>query len=98
MSLALESFNLIKHSKKIAVIGDMLELGAEGMIEHENVLNYCIDNEIPFFTVGPLFRSINENGFMNTSEIEAILANLEDCLILLKGSRGIRLEKLIPVL
>jgi len=98
MSLALESFNLIKHSKKIAVIGDMLELGPGGMIEHENILNYCIDNEIPFFTVGPLFRSINENGFMNTSEIEAILGNLEDCLILLKGSRGIRLEKLIPVL
>jgi len=98
MSLALESFNLIEHSKKIAVIGDMLELGPEGMIEHENVLKYCIDNEIPFFTVGPLFRSINENGFMNTGEIEAILANLEDCLILLKGSRGIRLEKLIPVL
>jgi len=98
MSLALESFNLIKHSKKIAVIGDMLELGPEGMVEHEIVLQYCIDNEIPFFTVGPLFRSINENGFMNTGEIEAILGNLEDCLILLKGSRGIRLEKLIPVL
>ena len=69
-----------------------------GMVEHEIVLQYCIDNEIPFFTVGPLFRSINENGFMNTGEIEVILGNLEDCLILLKGSRGVRLEKLIPVL
>jgi len=48
--------------------------------------------------VGPLFKSINETGFMNTNEIEKILANLEDCLILLKGSRGIRLEKLIPIL
>ena len=35
---------------------------------------------------------------MNTNEIEQILSNLEDCLILLKGSRGIRLEKLIEVL
>jgi hypothetical protein len=35
---------------------------------------------------------------MNTKEIETILTNIEDCLILLKGSRGIRLEKLIEVL
>ena len=98
MSLALESFNLIDHPKKIAIIGDMLELGADGIMEHENVIQYCIDNEIDFFTVGPLFRSINENGFMNTKEVETILSNLEDCLIMLKGSRGIRLEKLIDVL
>ena len=98
MSLALESFHLIDHPKKIAIIGDMLELGADGIMEHENVIQYCIDNEIDFFTVGPLFRSINENGFMNTKEIEPILSNLEDCLIMLKGSRGIRLEKLIDIL
>jgi UDP-N-acetylmuramoyl-tripeptide--D-alanyl-D-alanine ligase len=98
MFLALESFYLIDHPKKIAIIGDMLELGADGIMEHENVIQYCIDNEIDFFTVGPLFRSINENGFMNTKEIETILANIEDCLIMLKGSRGIRLEKLIDVL
>lgn len=98
MSLALESFYLIEHPKKIAIIGDMLELGADGIIEHESVLNYCIEQEIAFFTVGPLFKSIHDNGFMNTNEIEQILSNLEDCLILLKGSRGIRLEKLIEVL
>ena len=98
MSLALESFHLIDHPKKIAIIGDMLELGADGIMEHENVIQYCINNEIDFFTVGPLFKSINENGFMNTNEIETILSNLEDCLIMLKGSRGIRLEKLINVL
>ncbi|MDO7610549.1 MAG: UDP-N-acetylmuramoyl-tripeptide--D-alanyl-D-alanine ligase, partial [Crocinitomicaceae bacterium] len=98
MALALESFKLIDHNKKIAIIGDMLELGPDGIEEHKIVINYCIDNEIPFFTVGPLFKSIYETGFMNTNEIEKILANIEDCLILLKGSRGIRLEKLIPVL
>ena len=98
MLLALESFHLIDHPKKIAIIGDMLELGADGIIEHENMIQYCIDKEIDFFTVGPLFKSINENGFMNTNEIETILSNLEDCLIMLKGSRGIRLEKLINVL
>ena len=98
MFLALESFHLIDHPKKIAIIGDMLELGADGIMEHENVIQYCIDNEIDFFTVGSLFKSINENGFMNTKEIEIILSNLEDCLIMLKGSRGIRLEKLIDVL
>ena len=98
MALALESFKLIEHNKKIAILGDMLELGPDGIEEHKIVINYCIDHEIPFFTVGPLFKSINETGFMNTNEMEKILANLEDCLILLKGSRGIRLEKLIPVL
>lgn len=98
MSLALESFNLIDHPKKIAIIGDMLELGPDGIEEHQKVIEYCLDKEIPIFTIGPLFRSINETGFLNTSEIEQVLSNLEDCLILLKGSRGIRLEKLIPIL
>lgn len=98
MSLALESFNLIDHPKKIAIIGDMLELGPDGIEEHQKVIEYCLHKEIPIFTIGPLFRSINETGFLNTSEIEQVLSNLEDCLILLKGSRGIRLEKLIPIL
>ena len=98
MSLALESFHLIEHPKKIAIIGDMLELGPDGIEEHKKVIDYCVNNEIPFFTIGSLFRSINEAGFINTSEVEEILSNLEDCLILLKGSRGIRLEKLIPIL
>ena len=63
-------------------------------------MDYCIENEIQFLTVGDFFLKHNSSGYKNTQEaIEFInSANLKNSLILLKGSRGIALEKVINFL
>mgnify|MGYP000486341919 FL=1 len=95
----MESFNEIKGMEKFAILGDMLELGDESLTEHQTILDYCQQNNIPFFTVGPVFKALHPNGFENHEEFRenAVNLNLIDQLILLKGSRGIALEKLIDL-
>ncbi len=99
MKSALESFNEIKGMEKLVILGDMLELGQESLAEHETILDYCKQNNIPFFTIGPIFKTLNRKGFENHEEFRenAIHLNLKGQLILLKGSRGIALEKLIDL-
>lgn len=100
MKSALESFVDIQHDSKIAILGDMLELGKEGKAEHQGILQFCEEHAIQFLTVGPIFKSLHAQGFENTQALinQWSTLALENDLILLKGSRGIALEKLLPLL
>lgn len=100
MRVALESFFEIENPKKLAILGDMFELGEESELEHKKIIDYCIDKKINFITVGAYFKKHNSSGFMDTSAIIEYLKSKEltNNLILLKGSRGIALEKIIEFL
>ncbi|MCG2792255.1 MAG: UDP-N-acetylmuramoyl-tripeptide--D-alanyl-D-alanine ligase [Weeksellaceae bacterium] len=102
MLVSLENFKSFEGSKTI-IIGDMLELGAESVQEHQSILGFaksCDFDEI--ITVGPHFQSVydSENAYQNTSElIERLKDNpIHNDNILLKASRGIALEKIIKFL
>lgn len=99
MAASLDNFVTFEGGKTI-IIGDMLELGEESEREHRNILAYA--SELGFtqiITVGKNFRQINSvsTAFDNTSElIEYIKLNpIMAENILLKGSRGVALEKSI---
>jgi UDP-N-acetylmuramoyl-tripeptide--D-alanyl-D-alanine ligase len=100
MKSALESFVEIHQDLKIAILGDMLELGKEAISAHQEILTFCQANKLQYITVGPIFKSLNEQGFSSTQALIEKWSNLtlENNLILLKGSRGIALEKLLPLL
>ena len=104
MKSALESFALIDSPNKLFIIGDMLELGEESLHEHQAILKLASELNLKGITVGPLFNSLNSpilaNQFVLTSEAIEFLNQQpqHDALILLKGSRGIGLEKLATVL
>ena len=100
MHLALESFKEIQHPNKLAILGDMFELGLESDVEHKKIVDYCIENKIQLLTVGDFFQKYNSSGYKNTQEaIDFInLRSIKNSLILLKGSRGIALEKIIDFL
>ena len=84
---------------KTIIMGDMLELGEESRVEHEAIL--ALAKELSFeniITVGKNFHEINsEKAFLDASEVIEYLAQhpIATQNILLKGSRGIALEKLI---
>lgn len=100
MLSALNSFVEIAHDSKIVILGDMLELGNDGPMEHQKVLDFLTENSIQFLTVGPIFKELNPSGFETTAQLKsAMLKNpLQNKLVLLKGSRSIALEQLIDCL
>ncbi len=103
MHSALESFLMIEADNKIAIIGDMLELGADTKEEHDKIIKYCKENEISYLVVGEYFSKSEVNPkirFASTNELldHFNITPLKNNLMLLKGSRGIALEKLLPAL
>jgi UDP-N-acetylmuramoyl-tripeptide--D-alanyl-D-alanine ligase len=104
MLSALESFAMIEHEAKIAIIGDMLELGQETTKEHQAIVYFIESKNITCFTVGKLFKAIKstkiEQQFTDCEEAAIYFTqnSLTKKLILLKGSRGIGLERLEKVM
>jgi len=100
MLFALESFKEIQNANKLAILGDMFELGLESEKEHKKIIDYCNENEINYLTVGAHFQKQNSSGFKDSIEIIEFIKTqgFSENLILLKGSRGIALEKIIEFL
>jgi UDP-N-acetylmuramoyl-tripeptide--D-alanyl-D-alanine ligase len=104
MQSALLSFAKTESNEKIAIIGDMLELGEEAEQKHKEIIQLLNKLQISYFTVGPIFQKVLENRAIFkcsvTAELNEYLINypLNNNFILLKGSRGIALEKLITLL
>lgn len=101
MSASLQNFKAFEGTKTI-IIGDMLELGEESKAEHQNILELAkslgFENLI---TVGNSFKEVNpESAFANTAELTEYLKTnkITSKNILLKGSRGVALEKIIDFL
>ena len=107
MKVAISNFALLSSTKqKIVILGDMLELGKVSETEHQNIVNELRQyNFGTIFLVGNSFfhtetDNIKFQKYKTTTELKVYLsANpLKNKLILLKGSRGIALEKIIEVL
>lgn len=101
MSASLENFSHFSGSKTV-ILGDMLELGEESLKEHQVILELAYSKGFDkIITVGPQFLKVNEKeAYNDTSELKMKLIDqpLNSDNILLKGSRGIALEKLLDVL
>jgi UDP-N-acetylmuramoyl-tripeptide--D-alanyl-D-alanine ligase len=104
MLSALTSFISTESQDKIAIIGDMLELGTEADTKHAEILELLNKNSTPYITVGTIFYHSTENKaiikFEAANDLLAYLQStqLKNKFILLKGSRGIALEKSINYL
>ena len=106
MAVAIENFIQLKKPNKIAILGDMFELGDESLEEHKSIVNLLLNkNSITTYFIGKDFYSnkteqINCN-FYKTFEAfsEAFKTKKnENSLILIKGSRGMALERTLGLL
>jgi UDP-N-acetylmuramoyl-tripeptide--D-alanyl-D-alanine ligase len=100
MSAAIENFSKMKSDKKMIVLGDMFELGETSLKEHQNIVN-LIGEMVPSATVvlvGELFSKTkykyNAVKFPDSKNAaDWMKKNLpENSLILIKGSRGMKME------
>ncbi|HKK75466.1 MAG TPA: UDP-N-acetylmuramoyl-tripeptide--D-alanyl-D-alanine ligase [Saprospiraceae bacterium] len=88
--------------EKIAILGDMLELGTDSAVEHERIAHFALEHlgKQKVILVGPHFERIAQKlsirHFTNTADMRDWFErqNWKDTFFLLKGSRGIRLEQL----
>ncbi|RAR47096.1 UDP-N-acetylmuramoyl-tripeptide--D-alanyl-D-alanine ligase [Flavobacterium lacus] len=101
MEVALQNFIQLDKNSKIAVLGDMFELGEDSHQEHKNIV-YKLISEANFncYLIGKEFYAFKENYekihfFMTFEEFEEYLKNnpLQNSFILIKGSRGMALER-----
>ncbi len=106
MAVAIENMAKMPAKKKILVLGDMFELGDAAAKEHQNVVN-LIGEKVPDSTVvlvGKLFANTkyryNAVKFDDaTAAAEWMKKNVpENALILIKGSRGMKMEVIGNVL
>jgi UDP-N-acetylmuramoyl-tripeptide--D-alanyl-D-alanine ligase len=106
MSAAIENLAKIKSEKKMVVLGDMFELGETSAAEHQKIVNF-IGEKIPdakVLLVGKLFSETKyKYGSLkfpdSNAAAEWMKTNLpENTLILIKGSRGMKMERCADVL
>ena len=118
MMAAIDNFELMEGENKLAILGDMLELGEQSEIEHQTIVRRLVESKIEkVILVGkefckctmhdaqPTVLSLGEkctidNRFVVYESLNALLESqcvetLQSQLILLKGSNGIGLYKLI---
>lgn len=103
MKAALQNFNETNFEKKVAILGDMLELGDESEFEHKEVINLLISlNLSDVILVGPEFGKVADTFKVfpdSSAALEWLKANpIKGCTILVKGSRGIKMEKVLEAL
>lgn len=103
MKAALENFRDMKVSPKMAILGDMRELGEVSHEEHQKVVDFLKDNNISnVWLVGEEFGKTEcaYRKFNNVDEVKAEIAahKPQGFYILIKGSNGIKLFQLPELL
>lgn len=103
MNVALENFSKIKKPFKTVILGDMFELGRESDKEHQEIVNladsFSFSNTM---YVGANFYNTNtkNNTFATFEELKKFIHKkpLENQSILIKGSRGMKLERILELI
>jgi UDP-N-acetylmuramoyl-tripeptide--D-alanyl-D-alanine ligase len=105
MEAAIDTFSRTDYKNKIVILGDMLELGDDSENEHLNILKLLEAKEFPLtYLVGPEFTRLctkKEWTCFQDSELARLWFEHhkpEGMTILIKGSRGIRMEQIAEVL
>ena len=99
MSVALNNLNDMEVPHKMAILGDMLELGAASAEAHQAIVDQLSRLSLDeVWLVGPEFARIR-CAFRKFNDVDEVIAQLQNqCpegrYILVKGSHGIRLDKL----
>ncbi|MGL4999078.1 MAG: UDP-N-acetylmuramoyl-tripeptide--D-alanyl-D-alanine ligase [Cetobacterium sp.] len=104
MKMALKAFSTLPlEKKKIVVLADALELGEKEIEYHKDILEDALKYDFyKIFIYGERMKKaldILKNSrivyFVEKSEIKKEISKLSNITVLLKGSRGMRLEEII---
>ncbi|TDS10824.1 UDP-N-acetylmuramoyl-tripeptide--D-alanyl-D-alanine ligase [Maribacter caenipelagi] len=104
MKVALENFNSLEKDRKILILGDMFELGESAKEEHQSISDLAKSlNFEQVILVGENFYLTN-NHFIKLRSFHDLKAYLKEnslpskSSILIKGSRGMALERVLDLI
>lgn len=106
MKVALDNFVQLEKSNKIAFLGGMFELGSESSAEHKTIIELIAQEQnITFCFIGSDFyaNKIEQSNCHFFEDFEALSLHLQhqkfqNATILIKGSRGMALERTLDYL
>jgi len=110
MAVAIENMDKIDAKRKVLILGDMFELGDESPTEHLTVLQKALDTPVDErIFIGKDFSAAAKSMDHGPSTIDHFYLTAEDAIaglkaspiknstILIKGSRGMALERLVEL-
>lgn len=101
MTVALENYFQLTQSSKIAILGDMFELGDESHAEHQKIVALASPHEdiVVYFIGKHFYKTKKESNhiyfFEDFDSFSNVLKSktIKNSLLLIKGSRGMALER-----
>jgi UDP-N-acetylmuramoyl-tripeptide--D-alanyl-D-alanine ligase len=103
MMAALTNYRDMQVSPKMAILGDMRELGASSQEEHQKIVDFIEENRFDnVWLVGPNFGATKHTQ-RTFADVNAVKKAIEEerpegCYILIKGSNGMKLFQLVDML
>lgn len=104
MEVAIDNLNKLSDNRKIAILGDMFELGNDAPSEHQKIADLVANlNLDKIYLIGENFNrvTIGEDKIEKYSSFENFKSKLKEInnsTILIKGSRGMALERVLDLL
>jgi UDP-N-acetylmuramoyl-tripeptide--D-alanyl-D-alanine ligase len=103
MNEAINNFVQLEKANKIVILGDMFELGEESIKEHQKIINLLLkEPKIDCFLIGKDFytNKIEKSNFHFYDTFDSFSSALKSLnpnnkMILIKGSRGMALERVL---
>ncbi|RTZ02594.1 UDP-N-acetylmuramoyl-tripeptide--D-alanyl-D-alanine ligase [Flavobacterium bomense] len=106
MAVAIENFLQLEDLNKVMILGDMFELGQESQQEHKAIVDLLLnEDKVKCYFIGAAFytNKLENNNFWFYSTFEEFSNDLpmitfNNSTILIKGSRGMALERTLDFL
>ncbi|KAB2978377.1 MULTISPECIES: UDP-N-acetylmuramoyl-tripeptide--D-alanyl-D-alanine ligase [unclassified Wolbachia] len=106
MKTAIKTLSTYSNQRKVALLGDMLELGDESIEFHTDLVKIITENNIDkVYTVGKFMLELHEllpdnirgTHFSDSNQLKSDLANIiqNNDAILVKGSRGMKMDLIV---
>ncbi|MGL9725313.1 MAG: UDP-N-acetylmuramoyl-tripeptide--D-alanyl-D-alanine ligase [Wolbachia sp.] len=106
MQAAIKTLGTYFNHRKVALLGDMLELGNESIVFHKELFDFIVEHDVnKVYTVGKFMlelhsllpRNIKGMHFNDSNQLKDDLANIvqDNDIILVKGSHGMRMDFIV---
>ncbi len=108
MEAAIKNFDILKNlDYKIAFLGDMFELGDEAKAEHQKIADFIVSTAVhEIHLIGSNFYSTENSdprikkykSFDDLKDNWSLALKNKESILLIKGSRGMKLERILDLL